>query len=430
MKNSSSISKAIFAVQIGLGLAGLGVVVLAAFQNWGGAAVVLCLVAPLMMAFRQLMQANVSIEKAVAVCLAVSQGDLNARILDIKGHGNVGQMLRNMNRVLDLTEAFCKEAQAAMEHANQRQYFRKIVTTGLRGDFGRHAATINHSLDLMGERDAEALRFAEENVRVLVQEVSSASEQLRASADHLTANAGEAVHEALISAAAAEQASANVQAVAAATEELSASFGEINRQTTTATTIASEAVASAQRTDLTVRDLGDAASRIGAVLALIQDIASKTNLLALNATIEAARAGEAGKGFAVVAAEVKNLANQTARATEEISSHVQQIGVASAGAATAIREIGGTVGTIEETATAVACAVDEQSAVTAEIARNVTEAATGTNSVSASIALVRETADRTNAEASQISQAANGLAKRADSLQVQIDGFIAKIKAG
>ncbi|HLN24773.1 MAG TPA: methyl-accepting chemotaxis protein, partial [Patescibacteria group bacterium] len=410
MKSSSSISKATFAAQLGLAFAVLGVVVLAAFQDWAGAAVVLCLVAPLVMTLRSLKRANASIEKAVTVCRAVSQGDLNARILDIKGHGNVGQMLRNMNRVLDLTEAFCKEAQAAMEHANQRKYFRKIVITGLRGDFGRHAATINRSLDLMAERDADALRFAEENVRVLVQEVSSASEQLRASADHLTANASEAVHEALISAAAAEQASANVQAVAAATEELSASFGEINRQTTTATTIASEAVASAQRTDLTVRDLGEAASRIGAVLALIQDIASKTNLLALNATIEAARAGEAGKGFAVVAAEVKNLANQTARATEEIASHVQQIGIASDGAATAIREIGGTVGTIEETATAVACAVDEQSAVTAEIARNVTEAATGTNSVSASIALVRETADRTNAEARQISQAANGLA--------------------
>ncbi|HLN25195.1 MAG TPA: chemotaxis protein, partial [Patescibacteria group bacterium] len=100
----------------------------------------------------------------------------------------------------------------------------------------------------------------------------------------------------------------------------------------------------------------------------------------------------------------------------------------SAGAASAIRAIGGTIATIEETSMAVAGAVEEQSAVTAEIARNVTEAAIGTNSVSASIALVQATSDKTNTEATQISAAASGLARQADNLQIQIDGFIAKIR--
>ncbi len=138
-------------------------------------------------------------------------------------------MLRNINRVLDLTEAFCREAQAAMEKANDRQYYRKIVITGLRGDFARYAGVINTSLDLMGQRDGEALQFAERNVLGVVREVLATSSQLQTNADRLTANARATVEQSVSSAAASEQASVNVQTVASAAEELAASFGEINR---------------------------------------------------------------------------------------------------------------------------------------------------------------------------------------------------------
>ncbi len=429
MRNLSSISRTRAAILAACGLLALAALVPVAFGAWYDALPVLLVYVPMGLALRSLARAHDSISKASAVCASVAQGDLNARILGIRGHGEVGQMLRNINRVLDLTEAFCKEAEAAMQHARNRQYFRKILTSGLRGEFVRFAETINSCLDMMGKRDAAALHFAENNVRTLAMEVSSASSQLQSSAQQLTNNASETLSEAMTSASSAEQASANVNAVAAATEELAASFGEINRQANLATSIARDAMDKARTTDDTVRHLGQAAGRIGDVLALIQDIAAKTNLLALNATIEAARAGEAGKGFAVVANEVKHLASQTAKATGEIGEHVAAIQAASDGAAAAIREIGETVGSIQESSTTVAAAVEEQNAVSLEISRNVTEAAGGTGSVSSSVLRMQTMADGTNREADAVASAADTLLHKANQLQAQVDAFIAQIRS-
>jgi methyl-accepting chemotaxis protein len=429
MANSSSVSRAHQASLAAIAATIVAAVLVAVVDPcWLRLPLALLPAIPALVALRNLTRANASIDKAVAVCAAAARGDLNTRILGIRGHGNVGTMLRNINRVLDLTEAYCKESEAAMSHAIERKYYRKIVTTGLRGDFIRHASTINRSMDLMKQRDDAALSFAENNVLTLVQEVSAASAQLQANSRRLTDNVNAALTEAMSSAAAAEQASCNVQAVAAATEELASSFGEINRQTALATTIAADASEKARQTDATVRALGEAASRIRTVLELIQNIAAKTNLLALNATIEAARAGEAGKGFAVVAHEVKTLATQTAQATADIATLVGEIGTVSEEAGNAIQMIATTVGEIEMTSTTVAGAVEQQAAVTQEISRNVVQAAGGTGTVSQSLTHIQTSADENNREAGQISDAASGLARKAAELQSQVDGFIAQIK--
>ena len=370
-----------------------------------------------------------AIERAAGAADAAAKGELTARIRGIREDGSLGRLLWNINRLLDITEAFCKEADAAMQHANERKYYRSIIATGLRGDFARHARTINQSLAQMLRRDEEALAFAEETVQTLVSSVTAAAAQLQSNVTRLAANMSEALDQATTAASDADGMSSNVQAVAAAVEELSASFCEITNQANRANHITNEAAAAARATDGTVRGLSEAADRIGDVLKLIGDIAAQTNLLALNATIEAARAGEAGKGFAVVAGEIKALANQTARATEEIATQIGQMQQACRATVDAIERIGKTVTHITETSTVVAGAVEEQTAVTQEITRNVGGAALGTASVSEAIATVRGAVAATSAQAGEMTAAVDHLFARSAALQEHLHSFIGSIRS-
>jgi len=268
----------------------------------------------------------------------------------------------------------------------------------------------------------------EASIKGIVDTVSSASTEMRATAEAMRSTAGHTSRRAGAVATAAEDASANVQTVAAATEELSSSVNEISRQVSTSARIAQDAVVDARRTDDIVRGLAASAQKIGEVVNLINDIASQTNLLALNATIEAARAGDAGKGFAVVAGEVKHLANQTARATDDIAAQVAEVQAATRQAVDAIHGIGKTIADISEITSSIASAVEEQGAATAEIARNVQQASIGTQQVSDNIGGVTEAAAETGVAAGEVLNAAGELSHQSEKLRSEVDSFVARIR--
>lgn len=366
------------------------------------------------------------IHKACHILQIAAKGNLNTRILQIKRDTTIGQLSHNINRLLDLMEAFCKEAEAAMEYAGARKHYRYIYLPGMRGDFAIYASKINLVIANMDSRQAHSKRFASDKVQPISQTVTQEATHLLQQAEALSNIAGMTVAESTSVAAAAEQATSHVQTVATAAEQLTVSIQEIDRQTHEASVVADKAVVELAETHSSVKSLSEAADNIGDIIHLIQDIASQTNLLALNATIEAARAGESGRGFNVVASEVKNLAEQTAHATEDISKQILSIQDVVSTTSAQIDKIGQVIHGVNQNITNISSAIAEQGIATSEITMNAQEAATGTQDVSKRIHTVTHNAENTGKRAEIVHSVSSALDIQAEDLNGALDDFIAQ----
>lgn len=430
MTNLSTTSK----INLGLKVA-LGGVALSSLMIFSHAPVALygviniAVIVVLIMTLLKLRHMTKQIDKANHTTAKAAQGDLNTRILHIRGNGEISEMQRNINNLLDFVESFAREASAALEFAARGDYYRKIVLTGMVGNLRTYSEIVNRGLVAMDQRTKEFANEASDmggKILSMVDALSSTATELEASASEMSSTAEETSVQSNTVLDAARSASDNVANVAAATEEFSASIAEVVQQVDRSADIAKSAVTSAQDAEHAIDNLTTASNKIGEVVQLINEIAEQTNLLALNATIEAARAGDAGKGFAVVASEVKNLATQTAKATEEIILQINDMQQATDGSVNAMRIIGDTIRNIDETSSNISATISEQRNVVNEISVNVNTAVDGVRVVADTIKGVSDGAQTSSSGATQILAAASDLSCRTVETQTDVDEFVQK----
>jgi methyl-accepting chemotaxis protein len=260
----------------------------------------------------------------------------------------------------------------------------------------------------------------ETDVESTVVEILQHSREAVKSGEEAVADGRAIASEALMVAAAAEQASQNVTSISAATEQLSASGREIARRAAQSADSSRKAVAEVEQAGTAISALSASAEQIGVVVSLIAEVAAQTNLLALNATIEAARAGEAGRGFAVVASEVKALARKTSDAAGDIDERVRQISDATGQSVDVLKRIAVAVREINEVSAGMAAAAEEQEATLQEVARSLSEASAGVGAVASNVSGISARAERVEAQSRVVATVVTNTDKRVSNLRANL----------
>lgn len=370
------------------------------------------------------------LEKITHVCKQVSNGDFNARILNINSRSEYCDLSHKINKLIDRCDSYVRETSASLEMVSLNVFYRRISETGMVGDFKSAAKTCNLATAAMEDRGnafKNVVGNFERSTGEIVSSLSDAARGMGTMAQELETTANETRGQATSVSSASEQSSANVQTVAAAAEELTRSVSEIGEQIARSRELSAATVQEANTAKDLIQALSNSSDRVGEVISLIDDIASQTNLLALNATIEAARAGEAGKGFAVVASEVKALATQTAKATDDISIQINEIQRAISVSVASISSVTSSVIEMGDNTIAIAAAVDEQGAATEEIARNIDEAAQGTEEISRNIVAVSEGVNRSSKAAENVKTESANLTNQGGRLETEVDTFLKEV---
>jgi methyl-accepting chemotaxis protein len=315
--------------------------------------------------------------------IAQGEGDLTRRLNDA-GNDEIAELARWFNIFVEKLQGIIRDMTVNAETLAQATVTLSNTATAL-----SHTAESTKSESAASAAATEEASANVKSVASAITEISSSASTVADSSENISSNLnsiGGSVEETSANmntiASAVTEMSTSIESVAAAIEEMSATLQDVSSSSTEAAKVTSEASRMADRTIETVRSLGKSAEEIGQVVSVISGIASQTNLLALNATIEAASAGEMGKGFAVVASEVKELAKRTARATEEIREKVEGMQSSTQETVAAIDAISGIISRIDGIAGNIASRVEEQTQATNNISSNIGEVAQGAGEIS------------------------------------------------
>ncbi len=434
MMNLSSLYKARRAVLFGLFIVSAGAVYAAVTGSLSveGGAVLVALVLLLAYVVKQLAKVQRAIDMANSVMAAAAKGDLEARATGIGFKGDVAELLHNINRVLDLSDAFVREAKVSLSRVARGEFYRRVIEVGFVGSFRDSAGEINRTTMAMEKKFAgfrELIDRFEGEIREIAHSVGGTAVDMGGLSDSLTDIVELSHQKADKITRSASESSQNVNAVASAVTQLSTTVREITQQINDYTRLTAEAVSASEHSVKSIDELEQATKVIEDVVDFINGIARQTNMLALNATIEAVGAGEYGKGFSVVASEVKALAEQTTRATEEIAEQVGLISERTQNTKNGITDVADAIRNLDHVASAISSAVEQQGASTEEISENMHIVADGTNRVSGNMADVSQAIEKTGEAALDLGNSSHELQSQTGHLEQEVTRFLAQARA-
>ncbi|MBD2358612.1 methyl-accepting chemotaxis protein [Tolypothrix sp. FACHB-123] len=276
-------------------------------------------------------RATRSLRDATSVVEKMGLGTSHTR-LTVEGEDELAVLCTTINNMAEQIQGFIQEKELLQTRVLELLVEVEPVS---QGDLTIYANVTDDEVGTI----ADSYNYVIENLRKIVTQVKTATNQVEATANHSesltkTLVKGAVQQSKKITAAiqhiqvmdrSIQAIATNAKAAEATVQQATATVemeNELMNLTVEGIGAIRETVAA---TTKKVKHLGESSQKIFTVVNLIKNFAEQTNVLALNASLEAARAGEQGRGFAIVADEIRELAQQSAKATDDIEKLISSI---------------------------------------------------------------------------------------------------------
>ncbi|KAF0113242.1 MAG: methyl-accepting chemotaxis (MCP) signaling domain-containing protein [Hyphomonadaceae bacterium] len=362
-----------------------------------------------------------------ATCEQAAKGDLEPRIILLGDGGELSQLGDSVNHVLDMSDAFVREAKAAFGAVQSGNFHRRIIERGILGTYGQAAKTVNMALSAMDNRFTqfgELVKGAEITTEEVLGRFIVASSSLSSDSTQMIEANNHAETGVSVIGESAVATTTDAHFVAKSADNLSDTSSQIDDSLNLSRELNESASVQVSETRSAMNQLEVATNEIAPIAEIIRKVAGQTRLLALNASIEAVRAGEHGAAFAVVANEVKSLADQTAKASDDIVERIQTIEQTAHKANETIESFVATVEELTQISQTISIAVVNQLKSSKDISEAIHQTANRSDEVAQNVNTVLAAIKQTSAQATNVNSSAQKLGDDAGHLNQELREFL------